>query len=416
MQGRILVVLGLLVVSTAVAHADVFSMPSGQASLEFVTVGDPGNAPDTRYNNISVGAVAYTYAIGKYDVTAGQYCEFLNAVAKTDTYAMYNTYMDTANSAYGCNIKRSGTSSSYSYSVASDWANRPVNWVSWSDAARFANWLQNGQPTFPIGTSGEVAGSTETGAYTLNGATSDANLMAVSRNLGATWWVPSEDEWYKAAYFDPNKPGGAGYWDYPTRSNAAPSNVFSTTGTNNANFYNSGYTIGARYYRTEVGAFAGSLGPYGTFDQGGNVWQWNDSNVSGYRGRRGGSWGGATDYLAASNRLLGGSPTYEDHFRGFRVASVASPGDANLDGKVDINDLSKVLTNYDQTGKARADGDFNNDGKVDINDLGVVLTNYDKSIAASAAGIKAIPEPSTIAILLAAAIGLLAYAWRLRAV
>ena len=86
-------------------------------------------------------------------------------------------------------------------------------------------------------------------------------------------------------------------------------------------------------------------------------------------------------------------------------------GDANFDGKVDINDLSKVLTNYDKTGMIWSDGDFNDDGKVDINDLSAVLTNYDHSLGASAAGVASVPEPSCAALLLVGAFGLLAYAW-----
>ena len=85
----------------------------------------------------------HAYAIGKYEVTAGQYTEFLNAKAKTDTYGLYNTNMwsDT----YGCKIQQTGSSGSYAYSVAADYANRPVNYVSFWDAARFTNWLHNGQ-------------------------------------------------------------------------------------------------------------------------------------------------------------------------------------------------------------------------------------------------------------------------------
>jgi hypothetical protein len=93
-------------------------------TIDMVTVGNPGNAPDTRYNSISVGSVASTYQIGKFEVTAGQYTAFLNAVAATDTYGLYSQIMEG-----GCNIQRSGTSGSYTYSVASDWANRPVNYL-----------------------------------------------------------------------------------------------------------------------------------------------------------------------------------------------------------------------------------------------------------------------------------------------
>ena len=126
---------------------------------------------------------------------------------------------------------------SYSYTVTgrlsgSQAYNCPIFGVNWGDAARFCNWLQNGQPT-----SAEGPGTTETGAYTLNGAITLSALMAITRNAGASYFLPSENEWYKAAYY---KGGGinAGYWTYPTQSNSTPSNVLSATGTNNANYYN----------------------------------------------------------------------------------------------------------------------------------------------------------------------------------
>ncbi len=131
----------LLAVTASVARADVFNMGSGLTNLDFVTVGNAGNAADST----GYGAVDYAYAIGKYEVTAGQYTAFLNAVAATDTYGLYNTSMWTYRRRHGCKIQRSGSSGSYTYSVAADCANRPVNYVSFWDAARFVNWLHNGQ-------------------------------------------------------------------------------------------------------------------------------------------------------------------------------------------------------------------------------------------------------------------------------
>src|SRR3990172_7464768 len=98
-------------------------------------------------------------------------------------------------SSYGCKIQPCGASGCYTYSVASDWANRPVNYVSWGDAARFTNWLTNGQPTGP-----QNVLTTEDGSYSLNGATSLEALMAVARKPDAKYVIPTKDEWYKVAY------------------------------------------------------------------------------------------------------------------------------------------------------------------------------------------------------------------------
>ena len=332
------VVVAMLIAGSA--QADVFNMGgtrdpmtgtwTGLASLEFVTVGDPGNAADTVVmldGTTGYGSVGYTYQMGTYDVTAGQYTAFLNAVAAQDTYGLYNSGMAVVGgSTYGCGIIQSGSSGSYTYAVATAYQNFPVNCVSWGDAARFCNWLQNGQRTGSEGTA-----TTEMGAYTLNGAVTYSALMAITRNTGATYVIPSENEWYKAAYYDPTLDGGAGgYWSYPTKSNTAPINILSPTGTNNANFWdyygtgNGGYTDPTNYL-TPVGAFAASPGPYGTYDMGGDLFQWNEASIeSGYRGLRGGNWCYSSNILASSVSYEGTS-TGEYNAIGFRVASLPVP-------------------------------------------------------------------------------------------
>jgi formylglycine-generating enzyme required for sulfatase activity len=328
-----------MAIPAGVVQADVFSMGgtrdangtwTGLASLDTVPVGNPGNTADTRYDRPGYGAVSYTYNIGKYEVTAGQYTEFLNKVAKTDAYGLYNTYMDTTNDSYGCNIKRTGSSGAYAYTVDPNWANRPVNYVSYWDSCRFTNWLHNGQPTGAQG-----AGTTERGAYTLDGYNGDDG-RTIQRNPDANWAVTSEDEWYKAAYY---KGGGtnAGYWNYPTSSNSEPSNHLTTPdGGNNANFYLIYYTIGSPYYRTPVGEFELSDSPYGTFDQGGNVFEWNEAIVyqdstSASRGLRGGSYyyDFIFGYLPSTWRGYH-NPTYEVDGLGFRVSEVPEPASMAL--------------------------------------------------------------------------------------
>jgi len=259
--------------------------------------------------------------MGKYEVTAGQYTEFLNAVAETDTYGLYDAKMDSDVQYDGCNIKQTGSPGNYTYSVTSDWANRPVNYISWGNAARLCNWLTNGQPTGPQG-----LGTTEDGSYNLNGATTDAALQAVTRELNARWVIPSEDEWYKTAYHK-NDGATGNYFDYPTTSDTMPSNTLSNPSPdpgNNANFTSSGQTLDSPYYRTEVGDFENSESPYGTFDQAGNVYEWTEATYGLSRIMRGGGYPSPATALRASGRNPD-PPTHQLTGVGFRVAEVPEP-------------------------------------------------------------------------------------------
>ena len=293
--------------------------------IEMVPVGNAGNAVDPEDGDSDTGgvqnfgAVPYEFSIGKYEVNLEQYSAFLNAVAATDTYALYNPSMGTDLNIAG--IERSGADGSYTYSVIGS-GKRPVTYVSWFDCARFCNWLHNGRP------SGAQDGSTtERGAYTLDGANT---IEIVARNPGAKYWIPSEDEWYKAAYHQPSGQSGDSddYWTYPTGSNTIPGNEIGTT-VNQANLNDgSGYSVtqsgsydSNQNYLTDGGAYEGSPGFYGTFDQGGNVDEWNDTVISSFfRGLRGGSWGDFEFSLRSSFRVAP-TPGSGSSFLGFRVAS-----------------------------------------------------------------------------------------------
>ena len=280
--------------------------------IDTVPVGNPGNTADAE---TGYGSVGYAYNIGKYEVTAGQYTAFLNAVAATDTYGLYNSSM--WSHSYGCKIQRSGSSGSYTYGVASDWANRPVNYVSYWDSCRFANWLHNGQPTGLQSTL-----TTEDGAYYINGYNSPDG-RTIQRKAGWQWAVTSEDEWYKAAYYK----GGTSnaYWDYPTSSDTAPGQDMADVSGNNANYYTApyAYPIDSGKYTTVVGEFQNSDSPYGTFDQGGNVWEWNEALISSTdRGLRGGSFSDYAYDLQASTRYNSYYPLFESGAIGFRVSEV----------------------------------------------------------------------------------------------
>jgi len=271
--------------------------------------------------------VAYTYNIGKYEVTAGQYTEFLNKVGGVDTYSLYNTGM--SNTSTGSGIARSGggiVGNPYIYSVATDFANRPVNYVSWGDAARFANWLTKGQPTGV-----QDLTTTEDGSYYLNGAISNEALVAVVRKSpeqGGRYYIPTEDEWYKAAYYKGSSTN-AGYWVYPTSSNTAPGRDMADASGNNANIYGTPYPIDSGKYTTVVGEFQDSDSPYGTFDQGGNVEEWNEAILAqGTRGFRGGAYLEVSEYGAGDLRSAirwNTFPTVEQVYVGFRVSEVPEP-------------------------------------------------------------------------------------------
>jgi len=274
------------------------SAAPGVVNMEFVTVGNPQNEGEwsgESYGGFGpdriCGAVDYVYEIAKFEVTAGQYTEFLNAVAAdTDTYGLYNRSMWT--STYACKIERIVSDGSYEYRVEPEWADRPVNYVGWGDAARFCNWLANGQPTGAQGLA-----TTEDGSYYLDGATSDVALMGVTRKPNATYVIPTEDEWYKAAYHKNNGATGD-YWDYATGTDTKPSNdLVEPDPGNNANFHDgTDYTIGDPYYMTDVGEFERSDSPYGTFDQCGNVWEWNEAILDPYPLQRGCRGGGLNEY------------------------------------------------------------------------------------------------------------------------
>ena len=177
-------------------------MASAEVTFDWVTVGDPGNAADTT----GYGAVADVYRISAHETTNAQYAEFLNAKAASDTLDLYSPNMG---SGFG-GITRSGSSGSYTYSPIAGRENMPVNYVSFFDSTRFTNWLHNGQGS----------GDTETGAYTLLGGTAlPSNGLTLTRNAGATLFVPSEDEWYKAAYYDALT---TSFFDNPAGSDTQP--------------------------------------------------------------------------------------------------------------------------------------------------------------------------------------------------
>jgi sulfatase modifying factor 1 len=332
--GPLLTFLAPMLLNQAVAHA-IF--------IDTVSVGNPGNAPDNGLQEVA-GNVAYVYRIGKYEVTNAQYTEFLNFVDPTGANQLELYTINMENDPLGGINFNGGAADGSKYLVKPGRANNPVVHVSWYDALRFANWLHNGQGS----------GDTESGAYTLLGHTPiPSNAPIILRNPGAAWFLPSDNEWYKAAYHK-NNGIGSEYWDFATASDDIPYSdqpmgASSPDPSNTANFfrddrlpngYNDGYAVtGSRIpessqnYLTDVGAYSQSPSPYGTYDQSGNVWEWTDTLTLGpllpnRPTLRGGAWSNNESRMRAQWGGDGEHPTFADGSAGFRVATVIPEPDA----------------------------------------------------------------------------------------
>lgn len=274
--------------------------------IPFVTVTNAGNPADVN----GKGAVAYDFRIGKYEVNNIQYAAFLNAVAADDPHSLYNT-----NSAADIHsgVERSGVAGEYFYAVKPGMGHRPAVLVDFYDVLRFCNWLHHGQPS-----GAQDATTTEDGAYTLTPeALAAENVL---RNPGARYWLPSDDEWYKAAYHQPTDLGGdfGNYWPYPYRNIDAPISEPPPGGVNSANT-----CCETGRLATDVGAYTQSRTFYGTYDQGGNVQEWTEwtSEFQPLRNRRirGGSWY-YNEFYTGTNDYEFDTTDYDSESIGFRVA------------------------------------------------------------------------------------------------
>ncbi|MBX9577107.1 MAG: formylglycine-generating enzyme family protein [Chthoniobacterales bacterium] len=290
---------------------DAVPANSNQINISLVQVGAPNNPADLSSTNSGTtngyGAVLMPYQIGTYDVKASEYCAFLNAVAKkSDPHGLYNTNM-TSDPDVAC-ITRSGDAiSGYTYVPIDGRKDFPITYVGWFAATRFCNWLENGQPT-----GDQTNGVTENGAF-----------VAGVPVQGAAWSLPTEDQWYKAAYYLPSTNNTSGkYCSFGTDSNDAPGNKWEeAVVANRANYSLNGIVTTSTQPRlTPVGSFKSSASPWGAYDMAGEVNQWTSTfDASGNNVIiRGGSWKSQTSAELKSttrftNPVLGGSTV------GFRV-------------------------------------------------------------------------------------------------
>ena len=322
-------------------------------TIDWATVDDAGNVAD---HDTGLGAVPYDYRIGKFEITATQYAEFLNAVAKEDTNHLYSELEDA--NWLARTIDRFGEPGNYVYRPVADATNWPVNYTNFWEAARFANWMHNGQP---VGLQDE--NTTEDGAYTLTPESIANN--SVTRNPNARFFLPSEDEWYKAAYYK----GGsldAGYWNYPTQHDHEPLRTEPSGEPNSANY---GGAVSVLRFGlvggpapTDVGSYHNTVGPYGTFDQAGNVWETTETVDEAYPDARlvkGGSF-----FIQFRDNLHRVDTTFglvgdALSTRGFRMASLHLPCDFDGDFFCTVSDLDLLMDEADSV-----DADLDGNGLV----------------------------------------------------
>ena len=357
-------------------------------TLCFVLVDDPNNEVDSE---TGLGAVSDNFQIGTYQITAAQYALFLNAVTPTENrYGLYDEGM-TSDPDVAC-ITYDPTQVQH-YKAMPGRENFPITYVDLFCAVRFCNWMSHGCPV--IDATKEFAPNklesiTETGAYKIHCNQDSGGIITpwIEATANAPFFIPNEDQWYKAAYYhhdtgkiityDPEDPIPSAqnqvslkYWNYSTQSMNAPLNspaefaenivanyfnheVSSFLGpdytTNVWSYWNSSY-LHSGAYLTPVGTFSNSPGPYGTFDMAGNVNELIFSNNAGAHPDqplcviRGGSWQSTSADLNRQTRHLIAATT-KNNTTGFRIACQDSPTAALSTGIEKNDDLtSDVIQN-----------------------------------------------------------------------
>jgi len=278
------------IAAPSLAGVVTFGSGANEFQMEFVTIGNPGNDPDTTGAPNPAGAVGYTYGIGKFEVSEDM-------------------------------IEKFNASQSLQITKDTRGTNKPATSVSWNEAARFVNWLNTSTGGFAayklttLGVNDDI--EVWTAADTL-----DYDAANPYRSKRATYVLPSFNEWYKAAYYNPHD---STYYDFPNGSDTAPLPVASGTADNTA-VYDQSFGQGP----ADVNQ-AGGLSPYGVMGLGGNVFDWEESSFdlanssgSSSRGFRGGRWAGLSFLLSSSARWNFGDPSNEFSDVGFRVASLSS--------------------------------------------------------------------------------------------
>ena len=299
--------------------------PMPDYDFEWRTVGAPGNRAPTEQEAPGLfsfpggpvpGSVAYEYRISRTEVTVGQYFEFVQA------YAPYydGALNDQAFTGLWIWSDAADPRDASGYQIVDDASDRAAN-MSWYMAARYVNWLNSGKAS--------DRDAFESGVYDTSSFGSGQEI--VERNPDARFWIPSLNEWVKAAHYDADRygPGQEGYWLYPHGSDSPPITGLPQEGGQTAADLLIG--PGDPHPWLDVGSYPDVQSPWGLLDLSGGLSEWLEDQISpdlsgGIDRRRDGSFdfdGAVFDDRLDVLRAAGAhSPFY-----GIRVAgAVPTPG------------------------------------------------------------------------------------------
>ena len=287
---QILAVTCVALSSISSAYGDSFGLGSNRFEIDFIDVGHIGNAPAPTGNPSAAGSVDYVYRMAKHEVSR-------SAIIKASRLG-------------GLDLTLADMSLH-----AGNGDEQPATGVSWFEAARFVNWLNESSghvPAYQFTSDGEFR------AWQDGDAGFDSNNPF--RDHRSKYFLPSTDEWFKAAYYDPRLER---YHVFPTGSDSPPQSVPHGDAPDSAVYIRPFFSGPAAVTR------AGGLSPFGTMGQGGNVFEWEESSADllndgrdDLRGVRGGDW---FDSFMHSSFRFEFLPSTEKHNLGFRVASVPEP-------------------------------------------------------------------------------------------
>lgn len=339
-----------LILSLGIFSSPVWAQPHAD-TYEWVVITHPGNRDtipeETPFRpDVPIGGVDYVFRIAKTEVTVGQWFEFVTAYAP---FYDLNGIADPDFTGQSINYAFDGL-----YILPGVSPQRPSD-MSWEYAARYCNWLHNGQVN--------EAWAFESGAYDTSTFTFNPDGTPnhqIERSPGARYWIPSLDEWTKAAHYDPDRygPGQEGYWLYPNGSNERSIGgglLPDEGGERNAGFSSDGWPI-------EVASFPQIQSPYGLLDASGGMAEWLEEQARNPEVMI----HGGSPYVDFSDTEPE-NPDRIDYYFGFTINSTLSwsgfrlagalPCDADLaapHGVLDRADLNAYLTAY-HSGDSAAD-------------------------------------------------------------